>query len=672
MTVVGNQPLRSKPSCLPVIISPLVLLVLFSILLTTTANVDGSTSIDDPLLTTISNNHLSSTLNQSEQIPLLKELISDHGSCLFLHEWSDQTKCEWAIRCSTGASHVPYNEIAFCWIKSSWLNTFVLLLWIAFLFWITGNISDRFLSAPMIHLATLLNLSEALAGCTIVACSNSAADILSGIIAAYSDPKQLGIFMGDAIGGALFLILLVFGSVLLFSPYNILPLSKRMQFRDTAFLLINFVLLFILMHLPRWAWWAPLFHITVFIAYVIIAIYFDPREHPSDTEQVSLLPVGDQPQHLYSEKSNIPSTPSTPSSRQLTPRPSYSSLTDAMRNEQKSRSSSPRHLSIPKRCSLLLESRAGRRLLSKILYESSTDQERYLEMLANSPAESLNTLIGDVKAEKVPSSPFIKFLSVLSNIVLFPIVFLWKLTIPTIDSKPRARWRSALFFLTIPLAICGNSWRSIRLSTAVAVVVMGSVAAFAYFIFYSRDQKSPSESVEAIRRPRSGLVRTCFAGFMALFWTSIVAAEVVQCIATLGLVLRLSNELLGLTIMAWGNNMGDLFANVAISRAGHTRMGLAGTYGACIVTISFGIPIVATVHILRQVFNQVPPSIVPFTFDKSLMVAGTASVFVTIGWFVHAAVKRFRVSRGSGLYLIIGFIIVNILIALCVILYPHS
>lgn len=124
------------------------------------------------------------------------------------------------------------------------------------------------------------------------------------------------------------------------------------------------------MHLPRWAWWAPLFHITVFIAYVIIAIYFDPREHPSDTEQVSLLPVGDQPQHLYSEKSNIPSTPSTPSSRQLTPRPSYSSLTDAMRNEQKSRSSSPRHLSIPKRCSLLLESRAGRRLLSKILYES--------------------------------------------------------------------------------------------------------------------------------------------------------------------------------------------------------------------------------------------------------------------------------------------------------------
>lgn len=50
----------------------------------------------------------------------------------------------------------------------------------------------------MIHLATLLNLSEALAGCTIVACSNSAADILSGIIAAYSDPKQLGIFSKDS------------------------------------------------------------------------------------------------------------------------------------------------------------------------------------------------------------------------------------------------------------------------------------------------------------------------------------------------------------------------------------------------------------------------------------------------------------------------------------------
>lgn len=152
--------------------------------------------------------------------------------------------------------------------------------------------------------------------------------------------------------------------------------------------------------------------------------------------------------------------------------------------------------------------------------------------------------------------------------------------------------------------------------------------------------------------------------------------------------------------MAWGNNMGDLFANVAISRAGHTRMvsisinfvmdfvvrfsqwlcnafryfvfyihirdwlvlmelvlwQYHSEFVSTIDAIDFltfffnyqlsSIPsaIVATVHILRQVFNQVPPSIVPFTFDKSLMVAGTASVFVTIGWFVHAVSQFFLYS----------------------------
>lgn len=67
----------------------------------------------------------------------------------------------------------------------------------------------------------------------------------------------------------------------------------------------------------------------------------------------------------------------------------------------------------------------------------------------------------------------------------------------------------------------------------------------------------------------------CFMGFViSIAWISTIAGEVVGVLQTLGVVLDISEALLGLTIFAAGNSVGDLVADITVARLGHPVMAL--------------------------------------------------------------------------------------------------
>jgi sodium/potassium/calcium exchanger 6 len=51
---------------------------------------------------------------------------------------------------------------------------------------------------------------------------------------------------------------------------------------------------------------------------------------------------------------------------------------------------------------------------------------------------------------------------------------------------------------------------------------------------------------------------------MSVFWISTIAGELLNCLEALGALLELPQALLGLTLLAWGNSVGDLVADVAV------------------------------------------------------------------------------------------------------------
>ena len=67
----------------------------------------------------------------------------------------------------------------------------------------------------------------------------------------------------------------------------------------------------------------------------------------------------------------------------------------------------------------------------------------------------------------------------------------------------------------------------------------------------------------------------CFLGFViSVAWISTIAGEVVGVLKAIGVILGISEAILGLTIFAVGNSLGDLVADVTVARLGFPVMAL--------------------------------------------------------------------------------------------------
>lgn len=67
----------------------------------------------------------------------------------------------------------------------------------------------------------------------------------------------------------------------------------------------------------------------------------------------------------------------------------------------------------------------------------------------------------------------------------------------------------------------------------------------------------------------------CFLGFIiAIAWISTIAEEVVGVLKAVGVILGMSEAILGLTIFAVGNSVGDLVADITVARLGYPVMAL--------------------------------------------------------------------------------------------------
>lgn len=65
-----------------------------------------------------------------------------------------------------------------------------------------------------------------------------------------------------------------------------------------------------------------------------------------------------------------------------------------------------------------------------------------------------------------------------------------------------------------------------------------------------------------------------------MVWIYFLANEVVALLMALGLIMNVSEAILGLTIFAVGNSLGDLVANLTIAQMGFPNMAVAACFGS--------------------------------------------------------------------------------------------
>lgn len=92
-----------------------------------------------------------------------------------------------------------------------------------------------------------------------------------------------------------------------------------------------------------------------------------------------------------------------------------------------------------------------------------------------------------------------------------------------------------------------------------------------------------------------------FIGFLiSLSWISTIANEVVSLIKAIGVILHISDAILGLTIFAIGNSLGDLVSNITIAKLGFPMMALSACFGGPMLNILVGVGVSCLTMIFRR------------------------------------------------------------------------
>lgn len=81
-----------------------------------------------------------------------------------------------------------------------------------------------------------------------------------------------------------------------------------------------------------------------------------------------------------------------------------------------------------------------------------------------------------------------------------------------------------------------------------------------------------------------------FLGFIvSVAWIYALATELVHVLQAIGRIMGISDTLLGLTVLAFANSVGDLVANLAMARAGMPAMAAAACIGAPLLNLLLGL-----------------------------------------------------------------------------------
>ena len=71
--------------------------------------------------------------------------------------------------------------------------------------------------------------------------------------------------------------------------------------------------------------------------------------------------------------------------------------------------------------------------------------------------------------------------------------------------------------------------------------------------------------------------------FIAATWIDTIADALVGLLQFLGTISRIPSSILGVTVLAWGNSLGDLSANLAMARKGMPDMATTGCFAGKLI-----------------------------------------------------------------------------------------
>ncbi|KAF3454441.1 hypothetical protein FNV43_RR04888 [Rhamnella rubrinervis] len=260
-----------------------------------------------------------------------------------------------------------------------------------------------------------------------------------------------------------------------------------------------------------------------------------------------------------------------------------------------------------------------------------------------------------------PSFGLRRSIGMISKVWELPVSFLLKLTIPR-----TAPFEWSRFYISANIALCPlvllyacNSFMPFNHKIVFLlpqthfplwfVVLFGSSSlALLHYIIETEPPKTEQLPVVII------------AFVMSVFWISTIAEELLNCLATLGKLLKLPPALLGLTVLAWGNSVGDLVADVAVAKAGHPAMAMAGCFAGPMFNMLVGLGSALVIQT-----SDIYPEAYELNFYVGIVIAFVFLLLSLMGSLLVITWCRFRVPRFWG-FCLVGLYVVFMAVSLVI------
>ncbi|CAD5210430.1 unnamed protein product [Bursaphelenchus okinawaensis] len=542
--------------------------------------------------------------------------------CTLRASWGRTQACDYVLNSYSnceGGGYIAWTSVIVCQETdlTEVLFLVISIIWLLLLFILLAVSADEFLSTNITTIAEKFKISQSVAGVTLVAFGNGAPDIFSAIASAVSDESpKAGLAFGQLLGGGMFITTVVVPIVILITPIQLDAIST---IRNLGFYVVALLWLGVIIFFSNTLFiWEPVGFLIIYVIYALTVVsgrmLLRLQKWREAKNAVFVRPAtGHAHHHHHIQPNTISSTLS-----QLERSNSIKPVTNGTANHMYSESDDEELPCQDVSFSGILADFIARLNCfdEKDFFEASWYMKIF--QICQFSWMVLLTL-----STPLAQPPWCKALTLI-HLVVSPqfLLFAFQLTTMNIFGVGLQLWA---------LCLC--------VSAILFVLVLATT------------------SVD--KEPTYYKMISCCCGFVvSVGWVYAVAAEVVGTVQMLGIISKLSPEILGVTVLGWTNSIGDLVADTSLAKQGYSQMALAAAFGGPLFNLLVGFGLSFTIAVLQGKTVDIDVDI------EKLFMYGFMCVSV-FGSLTILVLSRFRTNKYYAMLLLCVYFLFMVALILC-------
>ncbi len=478
-------------------------------------------------------------------------------------------------------SYFSLLEFNYCTINNNtWLTYILLIIILILCFYFLSSTGNDYLAPALGIISEKLNLSQNLAGLTLLALGNQAPDVIVAFVAGEDENEGVETSLGSLLGGGFIVVAIVLSTVVMYGKeVTVVPANFL---RDIGVYFIALCYVCLLGYFEKIYLWQSFVFFLFYIIYVIICFVMDKKKTEEIENNIKFSILQESTAKSFKVKL-FDNTMHEESSI------NEESKEDDENQLKNSNSSFDIEKIIKK--SFFHKKAKGTNEQYKTDDTFEGEMKLYSKFKYGIVRHYLNSKESTWKSMSLPQKFLFAFVD-------FPMNIVRDATIPPYEVS---KWKRSFFILqpiTIPLflIVMFNQYKNVYTHWIISLIILGILLVICV-IFYRKTYRTSLPNCEWI------LLSSAFV--LSILWLWCVTNILLDMIVTAKLLFpsNIPQSFLSMTILACGNSLPDFIVNCSLARTGYAEMALSGSIGAPAfgILMGFGLSLSRRLFIMNYI-----------------------------------------------------------------------